>query len=111
MQIILFSLKPAKLAHQKTPVVRFLTQAHRIVAQVSLGELTLRAPVDNYGVALWKPPEREVLHADCARCELVPVCRHLPAATGTALLWRNAILADLPDTRVAILLHHAPSVY
>jgi hypothetical protein len=87
-------LLESKLANQKTPVVRFLTQAHRIVAQVSIADLTLRVPVDAHGVALWKPPEREVLHEDCARCELVPVCRHLPTSTGTALLWRRLGLVD-----------------
>jgi superfamily II DNA/RNA helicase len=83
-----------KLAQQKTPVVRFVTQAHKIVAQVSLAELTLRVPVDRHGVALWRPREREVLPYDCARCSLVPVCKRLPAATGTAMLWRRLGLVD-----------------
>ncbi len=87
-------LLEAKLAQQKTPVVRLLTQAHRIVAHVSLADLTLRVPVDNYGVALWRPVERDVLAPDCARCELVPVCRELPTSTGTALLWRRLGLVD-----------------
>ncbi len=88
-------LVESKLAHQKTPVVRFLTQANRIVAQVSIADLTMRVPVDSHGVALWKPIERDVLHADCARCSLVPVCRELSAATGTALLWRRLGLVDV----------------
>jgi superfamily II DNA/RNA helicase len=83
-----------KLADQKTPVVRFLNQAHTIVAQVSLAELTLRAPVDRYGVALWRPQEREVVPYDCAQCALVPVCKRLSTATGTALLWRRLGLVD-----------------
>lgn len=87
-------LLESKLAHQKTPVIRFLTQANRIVAQVSIADLTLRVPVDSHGVALWKPVERDVLHADCARCSLIPVCRELPTATGTALLWRRLGLVD-----------------
>ncbi len=81
-------------ARQKTPVIRFDTQAARILAQVSLADLTMRVPVDAHGVALWKPLEREVLHADCARCPHVPICRQLPAATGTALLWRRLGLVD-----------------
>ncbi len=84
----------AKLAHQKTPVVRFVTEEHRIVAHVSIADLTLRVPVDAHRVALWKPVERDVLHDDCARCSLVPVCRKLSAATGTALLWRRLGLVD-----------------
>ena len=88
-------LVESKLAHQKTPVVRFLTQANRIVAQVSIADLTMRVPVDSHGIALWKPIERDVLHADCARCSLVPVCRELSAATGTALLWRRLGLVDV----------------
>ena len=50
--------------------------------------------MDRYGIALWRPAEREVLHADCASCSLVPICRELSAATGTALLWRRLGLVD-----------------
>ena len=83
-----------KLAQQKTPVVRFQNEAQRIVALVSIADLTMRVPVDRYGVAMWKPVEREVLSADCAQCPLVPVCRELPASTGVALLWRRLGLVD-----------------
>lgn len=78
-----------RLAQQKTPVVRFDVQPEKIVAWVSLAELSLRVPVDKYGVALWKPFEREVMPADCARCSLVPICRQLSPATGVAMLWRR----------------------
>jgi superfamily II DNA/RNA helicase len=87
-------LAAEKLAQQKTPVVRFEIQEHKILAHVSLGELTMRVPVDKYGVALWRPQEREVLPYDCAQCTLVPVCKQLSAATGTALLWRRLLLID-----------------
>ena len=83
-----------RLAQQKTPVVKFANQAHRIVAQVSLAELTMRVPVDQHGVALWRPKEREVLPYDCERCALVETCKKLPAATGVALLWRRLGLVD-----------------
>jgi len=83
-----------KLAAQKTPVVRFTNHPQRIVALVSLGELTVRVPVDRHGVALWRPKEREVFAPDCARCALVPTCRQLSTATGTALLWRRLGLVD-----------------
>lgn len=83
-----------KLEKQKTPVVRFLNQAQKIVAHVSLADLTMRVPVDKHGVALWRPIEREVLPYDCAQCSLVPVCKQLPASTGTALLWRRLNLVD-----------------
>ena len=83
-----------KLANQKTPVVRFETHAHKIVALVSLADLTMRVPVDSYGVAIWRPIERDVLPADCARCSLVPVCRQLSTATGVAMLWRRLGLVD-----------------
>jgi len=78
-----------KLAAQKTPLVRMVDEGARIIAHLSIAGLTLRVPVDSHGVALWKPPEREVLPADCAQCSLVPVCRELPTATGVALLWRR----------------------
>ena len=83
-----------KLASQNTPVVAFANQAHRIVAHVSLADLTMRVPVDKYGVALWKPVEREVLPYDCAQCSLVETCKKLPTATGSALLWRRLGLVD-----------------
>jgi superfamily II DNA/RNA helicase len=83
-----------KLAAQKTPLVRMIDEGARIVAHLSVAGLTLRVPVDQHGVALWKPPEREVLPADCAHCSLVPVCRELPTATGVALLWRRLGLIE-----------------
>jgi hypothetical protein len=83
-----------KLAAKKTPVVKFVTQAQRIMAYVSLAEQTVRVPVDKYGVAFWKPAEREVLPYDCAQCSLVETCKKLPASTGTALLWRRLRLVD-----------------
>ncbi len=83
-----------RLAQQHTPVVTFQNQAQRILALVSIADLTLRVPVDRYGVAIWKPLEREVLAADCAQCDLVPVCRQLPTSTGVALLWRRLGLVD-----------------
>jgi superfamily II DNA/RNA helicase len=83
-----------KLASQKTPVIRFETQDHKISALVSLADLTMRVPVDSYGVAMWRPTERDVLPPDCARCPLVPVCRQLSTATGVAMLWRRLGLVD-----------------
>jgi hypothetical protein len=83
-----------KLAQQKTPVASFQNEAQRILALVSIADLTMRVPVDRHGVALWKPVEREVLPADCAQCALVPVCRQLPTSTGVALLWRRLGLVD-----------------
>jgi len=90
----LVPLVKERLALQHTPVVSFQNHASRIVATVSIADLTLRVPVDRYGVALWKPVEREVLPADCAQCRLVPVCRELPTGTGVALLWRRLGLVD-----------------
>ncbi|MDW8309676.1 MAG: hypothetical protein RMK20_09915, partial [Verrucomicrobiales bacterium] len=83
-----------RLAEAKTPVVRFQNLGQRILALVSLEHQTLRVPVDRHGVALWRPPERDVLPYDCARCALVETCKKLPTATGTALLWRRLKLVD-----------------
>ncbi len=85
-----------RMAETGLPVLRFETSAQRIAAQVSLAAQTVRVPVDAAGVALFKPIEREVLPADCARCTLVPVCRELPAGTGVALLWKRLRLIE-PD--------------
>ena len=83
-----------KLAAQKTPLVRMVDQSARIIAHLSIAGLALRVPVDIHGVALWKPPEREVLPSDCAQCSLVAVCRELPVAAGVALLWRRLGLIE-----------------
>jgi hypothetical protein len=83
-----------RLAQQNTPLVRFVEQAHRIVAQVSIADLTMRVPVDSQGVAIWHPTEREVLPYDCAGCSLVSTCKNLSTATGTAMLWRRLGLVD-----------------
>jgi hypothetical protein len=84
-----------KLAQQhKTPVARFERQDHKLLALVSLAELTLKVPVDSHGVALWRPIDREVLPADCARCSLVGTCRNLPTTSGVAMLWRRLGLVD-----------------
>jgi superfamily II DNA/RNA helicase len=83
-----------KLAALRTPVVKFVNQAERILAYVSVADLPMRVPVDAHGVALWKPVEREVLPYDCARCALVETCKQLPTATGTALTWRRLNLVD-----------------
>lgn len=82
------------LTGQRTPLVRFVTEGHKILAQVSIAELTLRVPVDAHGVALWRPVEREVLPYDCAQCSLFEVCKQLSTATGTAMLWRRLGLVD-----------------
>ena len=82
------------LAKKGTPVLRFVTQGHKILAQVSLAELTVRVPVDSHGVAIWRPVQREVLPYDCAQCSLVEVCKGLATATGTAMLWRRLGLVD-----------------
>ena len=83
-----------RLADQKTPVVRFTTHPARITVLLSVGDLTLRVPVDRHGVALWRPATREVIQPDCARCSLIATCRLLSTATGTALLWRRLNLVD-----------------
>lgn len=84
----------ARLEQQRTPVIHVLAQARKIVAHLSLADLTMRVPVDRHGIALWRPFEREVLPYDCAQCGLVATCKQLPTATGTALLWRRLGLVD-----------------
>ena len=83
-----------KLTEARTPVVRFKKLAHKIVAEVSLAEMTMRVPVDVHGAAIYKPIDREVMPADCSICPLVPVCRQLPTSTGVALLWKRLKLVD-----------------
>jgi superfamily II DNA/RNA helicase len=83
-----------KLREQNTPVVRFERHGSKMLALVSLAELSMRVPVDAHAVALWRPQERDVLPADCARCPLVPTCRALPTVTGVAMLWRRLGLVE-----------------
>jgi hypothetical protein len=64
------------------------------MAVVSVAELPMRVMVDDHGVALYRPPTREVIPPDCARCDLVATCRTLPTGSGTALLWRRLGLVD-----------------
>jgi hypothetical protein len=96
-----------KLASQNhTPLVRLVDQRHKIAALVSIAELPMRVPVDSHGVGLWHPIERETLPYDCAQCSLVPVCKQLSTATGTAMLWRRLNLVDaagVPTPRGAIV--------
>ena len=84
-----------RLAQQKTPLIRFVEQSQKILALVSIADLTMRVPVDSHDVALWCPVEREVLPYDCAQCALVETCKGLSTATGTAMLWRKLGLVDL----------------
>ena len=88
----LLAEKLDKLQH--TPVVNYWHRGHQIVANVRLDTLTLRVPVDQHSVALWKPVEREVLPPDCAGCSLIEVCKNLETSTGTAMLWRRLNLVD-----------------
>ncbi|MEP6662637.1 MAG: DEAD/DEAH box helicase, partial [Verrucomicrobiota bacterium] len=88
-------LVETQLAQQNTPVVRFETKPTKILALVSIADLTMRVPVDKYGVAWWCPTERDVFPPDCAICPLVPVCEKLPTSTGVALLWRRLGLVEM----------------
>ncbi|MCU0771491.1 MAG: DEAD/DEAH box helicase [Verrucomicrobia bacterium] len=84
----------SKLAERHTPVMRIVTQGHRVLAFVELGGLNMRVPVDRHGVALWNPWEREVLPPECVQCAWIETCKNLPSTTGTALLWRRMGLVD-----------------
>ena len=83
-----------RLALQKTPLVRFEQEGHKIHAVVSIADLPSRALVDSHGVALWKPFEREIFPPDCAVCSLVPICRNLPPSSGVASTWLRLGLID-----------------
>ncbi len=84
----------SRMAQRRTPVIRFDDDEQKITAILSLADLTMRVPVDLYGVPIWHPIEREVVPRDCAVCALVPVCRQLPTSTGVAMLWRRLGLVD-----------------
>lgn len=83
-----------KLAAAGTPVLNILTERKKISVQFSIGNLEMRAYIDDFGRALYRPPSREVLAEDCASCQQIEVCRKLSTKTGTALLWRRLKLVD-----------------
>ncbi len=87
-----------KLAMEKTPLVRLKEHPLKIVAEVSLAEQSLRVPIDDAGVALWRPSEREAIPVPCSQCSLVTDCQALPTSTGTALQWRRLNLVDETGT-------------
>ncbi len=82
------------LAAQGTPVVRYVKHPGKLVAQLSLAALQATVPVDEAGVALWKPPAREIQPEDCARCAQLTACRKLTGSGGTAAQWRRMGLID-----------------
>lgn len=82
-----------RLAQQRQVVDHFRVE-EKIFAIVSLGEMTMRVPVDAHGVALWKPLERDVMSDDCQACPLAATCRLLPTSTGVAMQWRRLGLVD-----------------
>ncbi len=83
-----------RLAQMHTPLAGFEEQGRKIMARLNMAEQTVRAHVDRYGIEIWRPIDREVLPYDCSKCSLVPVCKRLSTATGTALLWRRLNLVD-----------------
>jgi hypothetical protein len=97
--------KTPVLAIEYPPAVRLKDEFAEHVPEVgfgpvrvvlALGQLTLKACVDAHGIALWRPPEREVFPLDCAQCSAVPQCKQLPTGTGVATIWRRLGLVG-PD--------------
>ena len=83
-----------KLAQSRQTLVRFNISQEKITAWVGLGEMSLRVPVDQLGVPIWRPKERHITSPDCASCPHLEVCRQLSPAPGTAMLWRRLGLID-----------------
>ena len=83
-----------RLDETGTPVVKVITLKDNVSVQVAIGKLEMRAYIDEFGRALYRPPTREVLPDDCAICPHMETCRKLSTKTGTALLWRRLKLVD-----------------
>lgn len=77
-----------------TPVIRWQETNESISIVISLAQQTMDAIVDQQGVALWDPERRQAAAPVCRQCTHVKLCRELPSATGTALLWRRLNLID-----------------
>ena len=65
-----------KIAEHHTPVVRFHRSEYRLMVQVRLDFQSVLAHVDSHGVAMIRPPERQVVNATCAACTLHAECRN-----------------------------------
>ncbi|MGE3308756.1 MAG: DEAD/DEAH box helicase [Limisphaerales bacterium] len=84
----------SQLETDGTPVVSILKQGHQLVAHVSLAHLRMKASVDRFGIAIFRPVERSVPYPDCVTCPRRSACRELSPAAGTAALWRRMRLVD-----------------
>ena len=80
-----------KLAEHHTPVVRFHRSEYRLMVHVRLDFQSVQAHVDSHGVAMIRPPERQVVNATCAACTLHAECRELKPATGVAFVEATAV--------------------
>ncbi len=76
-----------KMEQRGTPVLHYRNERGKIVAWFSLEDQMRKVVIDQQGVALWQPPAREVLSADCGQCDLVSTCRKMPRATGVVHHW------------------------
>ncbi len=97
LEVFTENLRPLLEKHlhqQRLPVIRWVEHEQAVTVLVGLELQTIKVPVDRHGVALWRPKEREVLSAVCARCDWTDLCRGLSAAPGTALTWRRLGLVD-----------------
>ena len=87
-----------KLEQRGTPVLEYRHAKGKVMAWFSLAKQTRTVPVDRHGIALWKPPIREVQAAPCASCDRVPACRKLPRAHGVVHHWRRFGLIEANGT-------------
>ncbi len=82
------------LEEKKTPLVRTDMTKEKLYAVVRIDHLPVRVVRDDHGVALRKPPLREVIAPVCQECDFLAECEKLPTSTGAALQWKRLGLID-----------------
>ncbi|MDB4459163.1 DEAD/DEAH box helicase [bacterium] len=82
------------LLSRKTPLIQVEFGKEKVHALIDIQSLPVRAVVDGNGIALRKPPLRDVLAPQCATCRLQDQCLSLKASTGAGLLWKRMKLVD-----------------
>ena len=84
-----------KMEQRGTPILHYRNERSKVVAWFSLENQMRKAVIDQHGIALWRPPVREVLSADCIQCDLVAVCQKLNRANGVVHHWKRFGLIEL----------------
>lgn len=85
-------------SRRKLEVVRLVKKKDKILAQISVASIKIRAGVDRYGVALWGVDQKEEIPEECLHCDQLKICQKASRAPGVALLWKELGLINTEGT-------------